>query len=72
MKPSLHPVLVQIDADVLLQPADHVSQERREPFVLRLEVGDARFERRRAFPLVGDLALLIEIPEQTHSRPPLS
>jgi hypothetical protein len=65
-------VLVQIDADVFFQPPDHFPQERREPLVLLFEVGDARLECRGTFPLLRDLALLIEIPEQTHSHPPLA
>jgi hypothetical protein len=38
------PVLVEVDTDVLLQPADHLSQQGREPLVLSFQIVDAHFE----------------------------
>jgi hypothetical protein len=59
-------VPVQVHADVLLQAADHFAQQRGETFVLPLQLLDAGFERLRAIAVLGELALLIQVPEQSH------
>jgi hypothetical protein len=62
------PVLIEVDPDVLLEPANDGTQEMRQTIDLAFEVGNSGFERRRALALVGDLALLIQIPEESHGR----
>src|SRR4051812_20214476 len=64
-------VLVEIDPDVFLQPADYFTQERREPLVLPFQVLEARFDGLGALALFRNLALLIEVPEQSHSQSPV-
>jgi len=51
-------VPVQIDADVLLQATDHLSQESRESIVLLFQARDARFERLGTAAMFRYLTLL--------------
>ena len=59
-------VAIEIGADVLLETTDDVAQERRELVDFILELSDTRFEGRGALAMLGELALLIEIPEEAH------
>jgi hypothetical protein len=52
---------------MLLQAADHLSEQRGEPLVVLFQVCDPRFKRLCTVAAFRDLALLIQIPEQAHS-----
>ena len=62
-------VLVEIHADMCLEPADHVAQEVRETLDFVFEPLDARLDGGLSLAVLRNLALLVEVPEQSHAAP---
>jgi hypothetical protein len=59
-------VAVEVDSNVALEPSDHFTEQLLCPKELGLESGDAMLEHARSLAVLGDLALLIEVPEKSH------
>jgi len=60
------PVLVKIDVQMLLTPLDDGSKQFGQPSDLGLEERDSTLESLGALRVLVDLALLQEIPKETH------
>jgi hypothetical protein len=60
------PVSVKVDVQVLLETLDDGSKQLGQPSDLGLEERDSALKSLGALRVLVDLALLQEIPEQTH------
>jgi hypothetical protein len=66
MSSAYSAILIEILPHVLLEAADDLTEQDAHTIDLALESVDARLDRRRTLGVLRDLALLVEIPEESH------